>query len=273
MEAFIARAIQIFVALGAAYLLALWFVLIVWAYRDIESRSKSVLTQIFSTLLVVLFFIPGALLYLVLRPKETLDSTFQRSLEEEYLMQDLEATPLCPSCQHHIHDDFKVCPNCRTQLREACPACERLVDLRWNICPYCGESQHRAVPLPKVERPDERFVASSVSVNEPVQPLPEAVPAPPVTQPLVAAKKPAALEVGIDELEDAGAESEESSVLTVYHHGKQVATVRPFDRRRTRASGRRPVSSNGKTPAPVADDTDDFDEELPEKFLLTGDGD
>ncbi|MEZ4495757.1 MAG: hypothetical protein R2845_03015 [Thermomicrobiales bacterium] len=111
-------------------------------------------------------------------------------------------------------------------------------------------------------------MASSVSVDEPVQPLPEAVPAPPATQPLVAAKKPAALEVGIDELEDAGAESEESSVLTVYHHGKQVATVRPGPIAGTRASGRRPVSSNGKTPAPVADDTDDLDEELPEKFLL-----
>lgn len=268
MEAIIARALQIFIALGAAYLLALWFVLIVWAYRDIESRSKSVVTQIFSTLLVVLFFIPGALLYMVLRPKETLDSTFQRSLEEEYLMQDLEATPLCPSCQHHIHDDFKVCPNCRTQLREACPACERLVDLRWNICPYCGESQHRAVPLPKVERPDERYVASSVSVNEPERRLPESVPAPVANQPIIGPARPAALDDGADD--DVAAEA--PAVLTVFHHGKQVATVRPFDRRHTRANGRRPASQT-KPAAVDTDDHDDLEDELPEKFLLTGDGD
>ncbi len=269
MEVVIARALQIFIALGAAYLLALWFVLIVWAYRDIESRSKSVITQIFSMLLVVLFFIPGALLYMVLRPKETLDSTFQRSLEEEYLMQDLEATPLCPSCQQHIHDDFKVCPNCRTQLRESCPACERLVDLRWNICPYCGESQHRAVPLPKVERPDERYVASSVSVDEPITPLPQAVPAAQPAPPVVAPVRPAALDDGFDddELPD-----DAPAVLTVFHHGQQVATIRPFDRRHTRANGRRPSPATAAKQAPV-DDPDDFDEELPEKFLLTGDGD
>src|SRR6188472_3752158 len=104
MEEIIARGIQVFVALSVAYLVALWFVLAVWAYRDSESRSKSIVTQVFSTLLVVLFFIPGALLYMVLRPRETLDSTFQRSLEEEYLLQDLEEIPLCPSCQHYIHD-------------------------------------------------------------------------------------------------------------------------------------------------------------------------
>ena len=39
MEAIIARGIQIIIALGAAYLMALWFVLIVWTYRDIESLS------------------------------------------------------------------------------------------------------------------------------------------------------------------------------------------------------------------------------------------
>lgn len=266
MEAVIARALQIFIALGAAYLLAMWFVLIVWAYRDIETRSKSVVTQIFSTLMVVLFFIPGALLYMVLRPKETLDSTFQRSLEEEYLMQDLEATPLCPTCQQHIHDDFKVCPNCRTQLREACPSCERLVDLRWNICPYCAESQHRAVPLPKVERPDERFVASSVSVDDAAQSLPEEVPAPAARPPVPAPVMPAALDDGHDDeiAEDAPA------VLTVFHHGKQVATVRPFDRRNTRANGRRPAAP---VQSATVEDIDDGDEELPEKFRMTADGD
>ncbi|MEZ4500631.1 MAG: hypothetical protein R2839_11270 [Thermomicrobiales bacterium] len=64
-----------------------------WAYRDINARSQSVVTQIVGTLLVVLFSIPGALLYLLLRPKETLDEAYQRSLEEEYLLQDLEESP------------------------------------------------------------------------------------------------------------------------------------------------------------------------------------
>ena len=81
---------MILVVLGIAYVIAIWFALVAWTFRDIESRSKSVFTQVFSTLLVVLFFIPGLVLYLILRPKETLDQTFQRTLEEEYLLQDLD---------------------------------------------------------------------------------------------------------------------------------------------------------------------------------------
>lgn len=142
IEALIARGLQVLLALGGAYFIALWFVLIVWAFRDIESRSRSVVTQVMSTLMVVLFWIPGLALYWVLRPKETLDEAYQRSLEEEYLVQDLEEVPLCPKCQHFVEDDFQLCPHCQTQLKDNCHSCNRLVDLRWPVCPYCGEQQH-----------------------------------------------------------------------------------------------------------------------------------
>lgn len=142
IETLAARGLQILIALGGAYLIALWFVLAVWTFRDIETRSRSIVTQVFSTLLVVLFWVPGLLLYRLLRPSETLDEAYQRSLEEEYLIQDLEELPLCPSCNHFVQDDFQICPHCNTQLREPCTSCERLIDLRWEVCPYCGTRHH-----------------------------------------------------------------------------------------------------------------------------------
>jgi len=138
IEALIARGLQILLALGGAYLIATWFVLAIWTFRDIESRSKSVVTQVFSTLLVVLFWVPGLLLYWLLRPKQTLDEAYQRSLEEEYLLQDLEEMPLCPTCNHLVQDDWQICPHCATQLREPCSNCGQLIDLKWDVCPYCG---------------------------------------------------------------------------------------------------------------------------------------
>ena len=139
-----ARGAQFLLAIGIAYLIALWFALVAWTFRDIESRSRSVFTQVFSTLLAVLFFVPGLLLYLILRPKETLDQAFQRALEEEYLLQDLDELPLCPGCQRTVDPEFVLCPHCQTGLRAACAACARLVDLRWDVCPYC------AVPVDRV---------------------------------------------------------------------------------------------------------------------------
>ncbi len=142
MEAAIARGLQLLIALGGAYLLALWFALIVWTFQDIQNRSRSVVAQIFSTLVVVLFFVPGVLIYMILRPRDTLDDSFQRSLEEEYLLQDLDELLLCPTCQHQVEADFVFCPYCRNSLRTSCVGCGRLIDLRWDICPYCGEEQY-----------------------------------------------------------------------------------------------------------------------------------
>jgi hypothetical protein len=139
-----ARGAQFLLAIGIAYLIALWFALVAWTFRDIEARSRSVFTQVFSTLLVVLFFVPGLLLYLILRPKETLDQAFQRALEEEYLLQDLDDLPLCPGCQRAVDADFVICPHCQTHLRGPCPACARLIDLRWRVCPYCAVPTDRA---------------------------------------------------------------------------------------------------------------------------------
>jgi hypothetical protein len=157
IEALLARGFQLMLALTGAYTLALWFALIVWAFRDIESRSRSVIAQIFSTLLVVLFFVPGALIYLLLRPRETLDEAFGRALEEEYLLQDLEDLSLCPTCHHPVQEDFIVCPQCYTELRRTCPSCERLVDVDWAICAFCTAElvtpQESASEPVKEERP------------------------------------------------------------------------------------------------------------------------
>lgn len=152
----IAPLTQILIALFGAYIVTLWIVLVIWTFRDIETRSRSVVTQVFATLLVVFFFLPGSLLYLILRPRETLDEAFQRALQEEYILQDLEELPLCPTCQRYVQTDFVLCPHCHSRLRDNCPHCSRLVDLRWSVCPYCAiglhDAEDRELPIENDER-------------------------------------------------------------------------------------------------------------------------
>jgi RNA polymerase subunit RPABC4/transcription elongation factor Spt4 len=159
MEATVARTLQILIALCGAYLAALWVVLIVWTYRDSESRSRSVVTQAFSTMLAAFFFIPGVLLYMVLRPKETLDATFARSLEEEYLLQDIESAKLCSRCSKAVEEDWVICPHCHNQLQQACVNCGRSFDTTWSICPYCAHEKGAPVSgIRPVLQPIERYV-------------------------------------------------------------------------------------------------------------------
>ena len=117
-------------AFAAAFVAALWLSLMVWTYRDIRTRARDPLIRILAVLVVGVLFLPGILIYLILRPA--------RTLEEEALLQSIEDNPLCPGCSRRIRDDWVVCPNCHTRLKKSCHQCSRLMLLPWNICPYCG---------------------------------------------------------------------------------------------------------------------------------------
>jgi len=133
-------------AFSGAFLAALWIALIVWTYRDIRARARDPLIHILSTLLVAILNLPGVLVYLILRPPRTLEEEYERTLEEETMLQALEDLPLCPGCERRVRDDWQVCPNCHTKLKKACHNCGRLMELPWNICPYCGTTVPGARP-------------------------------------------------------------------------------------------------------------------------------
>ncbi len=130
--------ILLLTSFGGAFLVALWVSLIFWTYRDIRSRVRDSLMQTLAVLLVAVLNIPGVLVYLILRPARTLEEEYQRTLEEEALLQALEDLPLCPGCERRVKDDWQVCPNCHTKLKKNCHNCGKLMELPWNICPFCA---------------------------------------------------------------------------------------------------------------------------------------
>lgn len=135
---FLSNLLLILTGFGGAFIAALWIALVIWTYRDIRSRARDTLVQILSALLVAVLNLPGVLVYLILRPQRTLEEEYQRTLEEEALLQTLEDLPLCPGCERRVKDDWQVCPNCHTKLKKSCHECDRLMELPWNLCPYCG---------------------------------------------------------------------------------------------------------------------------------------
>jgi RNA polymerase subunit RPABC4/transcription elongation factor Spt4 len=131
--------LEILIAFLGAYLVAFWVGLILWTVRDVRSRTRDVLVQLMAVLMVVIFNLPGLFLYWLLRPAETLATAYDRALEEEAIMQDLEERTACPGCKQPVEPDFLICPNCSTKLKRQCPNCGRLLNLKWNVCPYCAK--------------------------------------------------------------------------------------------------------------------------------------
>ncbi len=121
-----------------AYGVALWISSVIWAWRDIRSRTQDFIFQIFAVGLAVVFPGLGLLVYLVLRPRQTLADLYERQLEEESLLAEMTERQTCPTCHYRVESDFQICPSCSTKLRRSCPRCDHLLELKWNACPYCG---------------------------------------------------------------------------------------------------------------------------------------
>ncbi len=139
LDTFVAYATVCFAIFGAL-LAAVWLSLIIWTFRDMRSRSRDPFAQILAALVVALLPGVGLLVYFILRPRETLATAYERALEEEALLQEIEERPACPGCSRTVDPRWMICPHCHTRLRKACPDCNSLMDLHWNVCPYCGNN-------------------------------------------------------------------------------------------------------------------------------------
>jgi len=126
-------------AWGGAFIAALWLSLIIWTYRDIRQRARDPFTRTLAVLVSAVLFLPGVVIYLILRPTRTLDQDYQSSLEEEALLQSIEESAICPGCSRRIKDAWIICPNCQTKLKKNCQNCGKLMELPWNLCPFCGK--------------------------------------------------------------------------------------------------------------------------------------
>ncbi len=83
--------LAIVIALLGAFAAAVWVAAIFWAFNDVRARTLDIYVRLFATLLVAVLGPAGVVLYLILRPLETLDSVYVRALNEEAILRELEA--------------------------------------------------------------------------------------------------------------------------------------------------------------------------------------
>lgn len=148
------------VIVGVMWLVLLWLSIIVWVYRDIRDRTRDLGLQVLAVFVVMMFFpglnIPGLALYLMMRPRETLEEAYSRSLEEEALLREIGDEGVCPSCRRFVERAWRACPYCRTPLKDVCVKCSELLSFSWVTCPYCGTDRKGAATVTAIsDKPSE----------------------------------------------------------------------------------------------------------------------
>jgi len=142
--------------LTAFFVLVFWLATAFWVYKDARRRvDDSWLVAMAAVLGLVPPFV-GPIIYLFLRPPESIEDRRDRELENRALEERLDGLDLrCPVCRGHVESSFLVCPVCTTRLKQACSSCDAPLEQIWQVCPYC------ATPVPP----------ASVLGGEPLQPL------------------------------------------------------------------------------------------------------
>ncbi len=155
-------AVQFALRAAVLYLVLLWLGSAFWAFRDAGNRSRNLLAPYLAGALVVLatpLFFPLALvLYLIVRPGETLDEVWERRLTEEAAA---ETVSHCAACGRRTDREWLACPTCGAALHHRCVACGRLMDLDWNLCAWCGSEPARPVVELPARSPASQLASSA----------------------------------------------------------------------------------------------------------------
>ncbi|HZP57104.1 MAG TPA: zinc ribbon domain-containing protein [Dehalococcoidia bacterium] len=162
--------------LFVAYLVIMWVAATLWTYRDIQTRSDDRALQAVCVALVAVFSLPGLVLYVLLRPQESLSERFERQLEAEAFMHEIQDEATCPSCRRRVGEQFVRCPYCRAQLASPCEQCGRNLSETWVVCPYCS-AERSVAARPAAVRQAEPITRShgwrwGERVPQPLSPAP-----------------------------------------------------------------------------------------------------
>ncbi len=131
----------------AIYWVVLWLAAAYWAFRDMQLRTENPVAPYLAAAFIIVFtpvlFPLAVFAYRIVRPQERIGEIYERNLAEEAMLAEVEAIRHCPTCDRRVHDDWIICPTCRTRLNRVCPNCSKLVGLDWSLCAWCGRDFER----------------------------------------------------------------------------------------------------------------------------------
>lgn len=118
-----------------------WLMVVGWVWGDVLERTKNWFIIFISVVLVLVFNVFGLLVYLLIRPKTTIEEVYWADLERRYLKYETFELKDCPECGYQLRPGFNICPKCGYTIRNECVNCGVAIDKGWEYCPFCKQKQ------------------------------------------------------------------------------------------------------------------------------------
>ena len=154
-------------------ILLFWLVIIGWVWIDSGERTSKTSIRVVYLLLVIFLNIPGLIIYLIVRPSETIEQIYWADLERRYLKYETAELGDCPKCGHQLLPGYVHCSNCGNEIKRKCPKCGVLINKDHKFCENCGtQLRERAIAeeqYPNVTVMEQQILATKEHATQTVE--------------------------------------------------------------------------------------------------------
>jgi hypothetical protein len=154
-------------------LIVFWLVVLYWVWLDSGDRTSNKIVRCSYVLLVAVLNVIGLIIYLIIRPEQTIEEIYWADLERRYLKYETAELGDCPQCGRQLFPGYTFCPNCRYQIKKRCKNCQVFIDKKNKFCPHCGqEVKKRRSPeeaSPSKEVMEEQIKATKEEATDAVE--------------------------------------------------------------------------------------------------------
>ena len=125
-----------------------WIVVTSWIWVDADDRTTNKWMRVFYVF-IGLIPIFGWIIYLIVRPSETIDEIYWGDLERRYLKYEAKDLGDCPKCGTQLFPGFVFCPTCQRRIKRKCSNCGVYIPLEYKYCTNCGNQMKREISKEK----------------------------------------------------------------------------------------------------------------------------
>jgi len=154
------------IIVSAILMTVFWVLVVGWVWNDILERTGNRYLRLLSAFLVIVFGPAGLAIYLLVRPRDTIEEIYWEDLEKRYLIYETSELRDCPKCGYQLNPGFINCPRCGHSVKERCSQCAVYIEKEWGFCPYCGLKKEIVTEQTYEPSPTEMLVVSAEDASE-----------------------------------------------------------------------------------------------------------